>query len=65
MSDPHATLKNTGRNPGVYDVVLYADAAGRDTHDPKGQQLIEAAVERENMLFVSLLDEVLKFQCGL
>jgi RNA-directed DNA polymerase len=31
-------------------VVLHADAAGRDTHDPKGQQLIEAAVERENML---------------
>lgn len=50
MSNPHAASKNTGRNPGGYDVVLHADAAGRDTHDPKGQQLIEAAVERENML---------------
>ena len=65
MSDPHAMSKSTGRNPGGYDVVLHSDAAGRDPHDPKGQQLIEAAVERENMLLVPLLDEVLKFQCAL
>ena len=50
MRGPHATSESTGRNPGGYDAVLHADAAGRDTHDPKGQQLIEAAVERENML---------------
>jgi len=50
MSDPHAASKSTGRNPGGYDAVRHADAAGRETRDRKRDRIIEAAVERENML---------------
>ena len=50
MSDPHAASKSTGRNPGGYDTVRHADAAGRETRDRKRDRIIEAAVERENML---------------
>ena len=50
MRDPHAMSKSTGRNPGGYDAVRHADTAGRESHDRKGQQIIEAAVERENMM---------------
>ena len=50
MSDPHAMSKSTGRNPGGYDSVRHADAAERESHDRKGDRIIEAAVERENMM---------------